>query len=168
MQKLTKKSVTCFLHCGDEYLFIHRTKKGNSTDANRLNGVGGKLERGEDFLACAVRETYEETGYVVLKSDFQLAGIISLEEGYKEDWIICFFVIEVKSKDIPFGNENSEGELIWLHKDKVLSSEYDLVDDLNYCWKQITAGPWPFFAAAILNDQEKITNWQLSSPSTRE
>jgi len=56
---------------------------------------------------------------------------------------------------------------MWLHKDEVLTSGYELVDDLNYCWDQITEGPWPFFAAAILNENEKITNWQLTGPTVK-
>ncbi|PIR62451.1 MAG: hypothetical protein COU65_03380 [Candidatus Pacebacteria bacterium CG10_big_fil_rev_8_21_14_0_10_42_12] len=167
MPRITKKSVTCFLHHGEDYLFIHRTKKGNSVDVGRLNGIGGKLELGENFLTCAIRETQEETGYAITPKDCHLAAVVSLEEGYLEDWIMCFFVIEVKSKDVPLGLENDEGSLMWLHKDEVLTSGYELVDDLNYCWDQITEGPWPFFAAAILNENEKITNWQLTGPTVK-
>jgi len=53
--KKTIYSVTNFLHCGDDYLFIHRTKRQNKTDGNRLNGIGGKLEPGENFLQAAIR-----------------------------------------------------------------------------------------------------------------
>ena len=48
--KKTIYSVTNFIHCGDDYLFIHRTKRDNKVDEGRLNGVGGKLEPGENFF----------------------------------------------------------------------------------------------------------------------
>lgn len=160
--RLTKKSVTCFLRCGDEFLFIHRTLKGNDTDANRLNGVGGKLETGEDFLAAAIRETEEETGYEVEAQDCKLAGVVNLEGGYSEDWVMCFFVIAVPTKEIPIGNWNAEGELIWLHKDSVLDSKYELVDDLNYLWPKIAGQRKVFFASSIVNQQEKIEKISIS------
>lgn len=158
----TIKSVTCFLHCGDEYLFIHRTKKGNDTDANRLNGIGGKVDPGENYLETALRETAEETGYVVREQDCELAGIVSLEGGYAEDWIMCFFTIAVPDKNIPLGDHNDEGELLWLHKDKVLDANYELVDDLHYLWGRIVAGGKPFFAHSIVNDAEKIAEISIS------
>ena len=158
----TKKSVTCFLQCGDEYLFVHRTKKGNDVDADRLNGIGGKLEKGENFLEAAIRETAEETGYVVHEKDCHLAGMVNLEGGYAQDWNICFFVISVDSKNIPLGPSNAEGELLWLHKDSVLNSGYELVDDLNYLWKKITAQDSIFFAGTVMNEKEKVEKISIS------
>jgi 8-oxo-dGTP diphosphatase len=158
----TKKSVTCFLQHGDEYLFVHRTKKGNDTDANRLNGIGGKLEKGENFLQAAIRETAEETGYLVVEKDCYLAGVVSLEGGYAQDWDICFFVISVDSKDIPLGSSNAEGELLWLHKDSVLNSDYELVDDLHYLWQKIIARSSVFFAGTILDENEKVAKISIS------
>lgn len=165
--RLTKKSVTCFLKCGDEFLFVHRTKKGNDTDANRLNGIGGKLEHGENFLAAAIRETKEETGYLVSESDCQLVGIVSLEGGYAEDWVMNFFVITVANKNIPLGLENAEGDLMWLHKDSVLNSNFELVDDLHYLWQKIENPTGIFFAGTIVNEQEKIESISVSELPTK-
>lgn len=158
----TKKSVTCFLKCGDEYLFVHRTKKGNDVDANRLNGIGGKLENGENYLAAALRETKEETGYKVTEKDCSLSGVVSLEGGYDEDWVMCFFVITVPTKKIPIGTTNVEGELVWLQKDEVLKSGYELVDDLNYLWKKITEEKSVFFAGTTVDNEEKIDKISIS------
>lgn len=158
----TKKSVTCFLKCGENFLFIHRTKKGNDVDANRLNGIGGKLENGENFLDAAIRETKEETGYVVEKESCSLAGVVSLTGGYAQDWIMCFFVIEVPTATVPIGLENDEGNLLWIHKDEVLQSQYELVDDLNYLWKNISSERTTFFAASVVNEKEKIETISIS------
>lgn len=140
-------SVTNFIHCGDEYLFIHRGDH-KWIDANKLNGVGGRVEPGENYLDAAIREIDEETGYKVNPENIQLSGVVKLEEGYKEDWVICFFKVEVPTKQIPLGNHTEDGELVWIHKDKVLDSEYELVDDLNYCFKDIIDGKQIFFINA--------------------
>lgn len=156
-------SVTNFLHHRDDYLFIHRTKKNDyRVDSGRLNGIGGKLEPGEDFLTAAIRETEEETGFVVAKEDIKLAGVVRMQGGYSEDWMMCFFKIAVATKEVPKGMDNPEGKLLWLPKDKVLNSDYELVDDLHYCFTDITAGKIPFFADALMNNNETVKNWNVS------
>lgn len=160
--KKTIYSVTNFLHCGNDYLFIHRTKKLNKVDGGRLNGIGGKLEKGEDFLAAAIRETIEETGYQVSEKNFKLAGVVRMQGGYSENWMMSFFKVEVPTKDIPLGDENAEGTLIWLPAEKVLTSGYELVDDLHYCFKDIVKDNIPFFAHAQMTKEEKVKAWNIS------
>lgn len=150
-------SVTNFLYFGDEYLFVHRGPH-KKIDPGRLNGIGGRVDPGENYLEAAIRETVEETGYQVSPKDIRLAGIVKLEGGYEEDWVMCFFKIKVVTKNIPKGENSAEGKFIWLDKDKVLDSGYELVDDLNYCFKEIVEGKSIFFMTAKLNKQQKIVN----------
>lgn len=157
-------SVTNFIHHGDEYLFLQRDPN-KRIDANRLNGIGGRVEPGENYLEAAIRETQEETGYFVSPEDIQLAGVVKLEGGYAEDWVMCFFTIKVAHKEIPMRNSTGDGKLVWIHKDKVLDSEYELVDDLNYCFKDIVAGDSIFFMTARVNDNQKIIDAQISKLS---
>ncbi|MFZ5376847.1 MAG: NUDIX domain-containing protein [Patescibacteria group bacterium] len=161
MMRKTMLTVTNFLHCGDDYLFIHRSND-RWVDGGKLNGIGGKLESGENYLHAAIRETQEETGYVVEEKDIELAGVVRLEEGYPDDWVMVFFKIKVADKNVPFGMTNSEGELLWLHKDKVLNSGYELVDDLNYIFNDIASGKIPFFMSAKVNDRLKIESWTIN------
>ena len=148
-------AVTCFLYCGNDYLLLHRgTHK--RVDAGRINGVGGRLEIGEDFLNAAIREVKEETGYVVSAEDIQLSALGKLEGGYSEDWVFCCFRIEVPDKKIPLGNKTDDGELIWINKDKVLDSEYEQVDDLKYFWKEMIEGKEIVFYTAKMNEKEKV------------
>lgn len=161
-RRQTIKSVTCFLKCGHEYLFVHRNKKGNNVDADKLNGIGGKLEHNENFLQCALRETAEETGYKVVADDCQLSAVINMHGGYEDDWLMCFFVIDVPSKKIPIGMENDEGELIWIHQDKLLDTDYKLVDDLRYGWQEIINPDNILFASVEINDKEQVETWNQS------
>ena len=130
-------------------------------DPGRLNGIGGRVEPGEDFLNAAIRETAEETGYTVAPADIQLAGVVKLEGGYAEDWVMCFFKIRVPDTRIPKGAQTEDGELIWLHKDDVLDSGHELVDDLNYCFKDIVAGSSLIFVTAKVNEHQKITEVRI-------
>jgi 8-oxo-dGTP pyrophosphatase MutT (NUDIX family) len=150
--KITKTSVTNFIYCGDEFLFLKRNPDA-AINAGELNGIGGKLDPFEDFLSAAIRETKEETGYMIKESDIQFCGIINFEEGYKDKWITCFFKIQVPDKEIPLGNTIREGELLWLHKNNVLNSQYKLVDDLNYIFKAVIAGNELFFMSVEVDQK---------------
>ena len=159
----TQLSVTCFLKFQESYLFVHRTKRVGKVDGNRLNGIGGKLEAGENYLHAALRETFEETGYQVASQDCHFAGMIQLAGGYEKDWVLAVFVLDVPSLTIPTGSENDEGQLLWLHKDELHTAGYELVDDLNYVWQYITNPALePFFAAATVSEQEKIEKIQVT------
>jgi 8-oxo-dGTP pyrophosphatase MutT (NUDIX family) len=154
-------SVNCFLYCNDDYLFLHRSNK-KRVDPGKLNGIGGRLEPGENFLNAAIREVEEETGYIIKPKDVELSGVVKLEGGYEEDWIMCFFKVKVRNKNIPRGTKTDDGNLEWIHKDKVLDSGYEVIDDLNYCFKDIIKGDNLFFMTAKVNSEEKIYDMSLT------
>lgn len=161
MKRTTQTSVTNFLKYEDKYLFVKRAND-KKVDAGRLNGIGGKTEPGEDYLSCAIRETMEETGFQVSPSDCQLIGVVKLEGGYEEDWVMCFFEIEVETDQIPVGWQTDEGDFMWLTPRQALESGYELVDDLNYSLPLFEERKFPFFMTAVLNDQEKIIDHALN------
>ncbi len=148
-------SVTNFIYCGDYYLFLHRNEN-KRIDPNRLNGIGGRVEPGEDYLSAAIRETEEETGYKVSSDEVTLAGVVKLEDGYDEDWVMCFFKIKVDSMDIPIGEDTDDGKLVWLHKDEVLNSKIELVDDLYSCFEDVVKSQNIFFITHKLDDKQKV------------
>lgn len=156
----TKISVTLFLQYQDRYLFLHRAPD-RAVDPNRLNGLGGKVEPGEDFITAAIRETQEESGLLVTKQNIEFAGFTHLREGYPDDWLAAFFIVHLQQPDLPIDPHTREGDLIWIQQDEVLQSSYELVDDLHYIWPLILAKKLPFFFAAQVNNQEKIVNYSL-------
>jgi ADP-ribose pyrophosphatase YjhB (NUDIX family) len=154
-KRLVQTAVTCFVYNGDDYLFLKRSMN-KKVDAGRLNGVGGRVEHGENFLDAAIREVEEETGYKVALTDLRLCGVIKEEGGYAEDWIMCLFKINVADKNIPIGNSTNDGELLWINKKNILSSGYDLVDNINYCMQNIIDEDGIFFINAQFDENEKI------------
>ena len=163
-QKKIQLSTTCFLRFADECLFIFRNKNPEKVDYLRLNGLGGKLEPGESFLQCAIREIDEETGYQVAPNDCRLLAVGNLHGGYEEDWVVSFFEVVVPSKIVPIGQENDEGELVWIKIDELLNDQREKVDDLNYLWPQILEEGGVGFFVAQLNESEKIEKleWLIS------
>ena len=154
-------SVTNFIYCGDEFLMLKRGAH-KRIDPNKLNGVGGRIDPGEDMLNAVIRETEEETGYKVDYSQIEFAGLLKLEGGYDEDWLVGIFKIEVKDKIIPIGNKTDDGELMWIHKDKVLDSEYQLINDLKYYFKELLEGKDLLFMNTEMDAQEKVVDFRIS------
>ncbi len=159
--RLVQTSVTVFIHKDNKYLFL---KRHNSmrVDPGRLNGIGGRLEPGENYLSCCIREAEEETGYVIRPEKIKLSGVVKLEGGYPEDWVMCFYKVEVDSLDIPKGAKSEGGELMWLDKDEVLDSKYNLVDDIKYCFKDIVDEKRLFFLTAKLDSNQIIEKTSIS------
>lgn len=101
-------------------LLVHRTARG-PTDPHfeKWNGLGGKVERDEDVLACLRRELHEEAG--IDCTDVQLAGTVSWPGFGKggEDWFGFVFRVFAFTGTPPATNE--DGPLEWVPVDRVLS-----------------------------------------------
>lgn len=55
-------------------ILLGRKKRGFGV--SKWNGFGGKLEKGETFRQCAVRELWEETGLQAKGEDLELVGLL--------------------------------------------------------------------------------------------
>jgi 8-oxo-dGTP pyrophosphatase MutT (NUDIX family) len=159
--RLTFCSVTVFLRHVDQFLFLQRPNN-KKVDSGRVNGVGGKLENGENYLAAAVRETKEETGYQISAQDMRLAGIARIQGGYPEDWIVSFFTAQVKDKTPPIGWDTPHGQLFWTSSAEVLSQKYNLVDDIYIVLPIIEEAKNLFFLSTQMDQNEKVAEYTLS------
>jgi 8-oxo-dGTP diphosphatase len=103
---------------GSRVLLIHRDRDPADHHFGKYNGLGGKLEAGEDVVAGMKREVREEAGIECDK--LQLRGTVSWPGFGKhgQDWFGFIFRIDTFS-GVPVTG-NNEGTLVWVERDKIL------------------------------------------------
>lgn len=100
-----------FVLRGDSVLLVHRQRPGDE-HRGKFNGLGGKLEPGEDAVACLVRELQEEAG--ITPTAMRLRGTISWP-GFGadgSDWFGLVFVVDAFEGEPP--ERNDDGPLAWV------------------------------------------------------
>lgn len=99
-------------------LMVHRNRRPDDAHRGRYNGLGGKLERDEDVVACLRREIREESGLecegIVLRGTVFWPGFGK----HGEDWFGFLFRID-RYAGTPWP-ENADGPLEWVAIDRVL------------------------------------------------
>jgi len=103
---------------GKQVLLIHRNRRPGDAHLGKYNGLGGKLEPGEDVVACMRREVREEAG--IECEELTLRGTISWPGFGKhgEDWFGFLFRID-RFTGTPRA-DNPEGTLEWIDVDRIL------------------------------------------------
>jgi 8-oxo-dGTP diphosphatase len=103
---------------GKRVLLVHRNRRPGDAHLGKYNGLGGKLEPGEDVVAGLRREVREEAG---LECDsLVLRGTVSWP-GFGqggEDWFGFVFRIDRFSGTPPA--ENTDGVLEWVEVGRIL------------------------------------------------
>ena len=103
---------------GRQALLIHRNSRADDLHLGKYNGLGGKLEPGEDVVAGLKREIREEAGLeceqILLRGTINWPGFG--KQG--EDWFGFIFRID-RFHGTPLA-ENPEGTLSWVPVDKIL------------------------------------------------
>jgi 8-oxo-dGTP diphosphatase len=103
---------------GQRLLMIHRNRHPADHHYGKFNGLGGKLEPGEDIVAGLKREIREEAGIECTK--LSLRGTISWPGFGKrgEDWFGFIFRVDAFAGS-PC-DENDEGALVWVDRDRLM------------------------------------------------
>lgn len=155
-----------FIIQGDRVLLL----KGAPTKrlwANRYNGIGGHVERGEDVLTAARRELEEEAG--LEGEGLWMCGTILIDASERTG--IAIFVFRC---DIPDGQEvltrpSVEGTLEWVRFSELGS--YPLVEDLKTLLPRVLKmrpGDVPFAARSFYDeaDQQQLVFAESGAQST--
>jgi 8-oxo-dGTP diphosphatase len=103
---------------GRQVLLIHRNRRTGDAHLGKYNGLGGKVDAGEDVVACIRREVREEAGLecdqIVLRGTISWPGFG--KEG--EDWFGFIFRVDRWHGDAR--TENPEGALEWVDIEAIL------------------------------------------------
>lgn len=102
---------------GRRALLVHRNARPDDQHLGKYNGLGGKIEPGEDVMHGMRREILEEAG--ITCDSMRLRGTINWPGFGKqgEDWLGFIFVIDRFSGE-PF-TSNAEGQLEWVELDAI-------------------------------------------------
>jgi 8-oxo-dGTP diphosphatase len=93
-------------------LMLHRNKRTDDIHYGKYNGLGGKLEPGEDVVSGAIREVAEESGLAV--TTISLRGTVSWP-GFGpngQDWFGFIFRVDAFTGTPHSGGP--EGTLEWV------------------------------------------------------
>lgn len=79
-------------------ILLGRKKRGFGAD--KYNGFGGKINAGESFRQCAVRELYEESGILVNAADLECVALFDFQFPYDESLTHVGYVYFVRVTDV--------------------------------------------------------------------
>jgi 8-oxo-dGTP diphosphatase len=143
--------VLCFVTHGDDVLLL-KGAPAKKIWADKYNGLGGHLERGEGAAAAAEREILEEAGLRV--RDLRLRGVITIHTGEPDGIGLYVFTAQALGRDL---TPSHEGALEWVPAAKVAG--LDLVEDLFTLLPRVLAmrpeDP-PFSASYTYDAQDRL------------
>jgi 8-oxo-dGTP diphosphatase len=145
---------------GGRVLLIHRNARPDDPAFGKYNGLGGKLEPGEDVAAGMRRELREEAG--IEAATLTLRGTVSWPGFGKggEDWFGFLFTIPAYTGE-PL-TANHEGTLEWVPLPRLLDLSLNLwPGDRHFLPLVFDPDPRPFHGVMPYADGQPVS-WSVS------
>ena len=139
-------------------LLVHRTARPGDAHLGKYNGLGGKLEPGEDIEAGMRRELREEANIECVS--LHLAGTVSWPGFGKggEDWFGFLFRVTAFTGNIPASN--AEGELAWVSVERV--TELPLWPGDRHFLPLVFDPRMPTFHGVMPYRDGEVESWRVS------
>lgn len=137
-------------------ILLGRKKRGFGQ--GKLNGFGGKPERGESLPTAAAREVLEEAGIHVQADDLRPAGQIVFRFPYRPDFDhhVHVFLTETFSGE---PRESEEMAPVWFPLDRI---PYDRMwQDDAYWLPRVLDGHTIDAEFSFAEDNETVTDWRI-------
>lgn len=143
---------------GRSVLLIHRNARQDDQHLGKYNGLGGKMEPGEDVAACMRREIREEAGIECV--DMRLRGTLNWPGFGKngEDWLGFVFVIDRYTGTCL--ESNPEGALEWVALD-ALDTVPMWEGDRHFLPMVFDTDPRPFHGV-MPYEQGRLVSWSVT------
>lgn len=109
-----RDTTLCFPVNAEGNILLGRKKRGFGV--TKWNGFGGKIETGETFRQCAVRELWEETGLRANENELELVGLLDFQFAAKPEWNHLGYVYFVHRYDgVPKETEEMQPAWFGIH-----------------------------------------------------
>ena len=139
-------------------LLILRNKKENDIHKGKMIGVGGHIEKDESPEQCIIREVKEETGLDV--KDPKLKAVIHFHNPSDvPEWLVNFYhITDVEGELIP-KEEQIEGDLIWVDKEKLLEQNIRKGDHIIF--SHILNGEKVMKGKFVYRNSDELENYEI-------
>jgi len=139
-------------------LLIHRNKRVGDQHLGKYNGLGGKMEAGEDALSCLKREVYEEAG--IECAEVELRGTVNWPGfGVKGEHWFGFIFLVTKYRGEP-RTSNEEGDLHWMYISEL--SDLPMWEGDRFFLPLVSDGDPNPFHGHMPYENGSPTGWQYS------
>ena len=137
-------------------LLVHRGAREADEQLGKYNGLGGKVEPGEDVVAAMRRELREEAG--IEATDLELRGTVSWPGFNGRDVFGFVFLVTAFDGEIP--GRNDEGTLAW--HDVATMMELPMWDGDRHFLPLVFDASIRQFHGVIPYDGGHSVGWQVS------
>ncbi len=143
-----------------QVLLIHRNARLDDRSFGKYNGLGGKVERGEDIGAGLSRELSEEAA--ITAKSAELRGTVLWPGFGKNGEDVMAFIFLITAWEGEIASVNHEGTLAWHPVTRLLSGELPLWSgDKHFLPLVFDADPRPFHGVMPYANGEPVS-WSVT------